>query len=147
MDLLETSLVHEAFHTFTDLSGKKYSRETWYRLIEESLANYSVFLSLNEHSKPSYLVDNRKQPLEYRAWEYWATHAAGMEGYTLVSRCWIGSTLCPWPIPFPMMYLLHHPKLWLEWWYEIYRLRRRIRKEDTFWKVIAADIIAYALGI
>ena len=63
--------MHETFHAFTDLNGRRYIGEIWFRIMEESLANYTAYLAIRDSNELIFLFDAQKQPFEYRCWVVW----------------------------------------------------------------------------
>ena len=113
-DILTITLVHETFHVFTDLNGREYLGEPWFRIIEKSLANYTAYLAIENTSKAIFLLDTEKQPMEYKCWSAWRN--TSQEEFFWISLSWARKnpsyllspiSFTPWGLrPLTLYYLL-----------------------------------------
>ncbi len=173
--VLALSLVHETFHAYTDISGKKYSYEVWHTIIEESLATYTEYLYVKRRFIPIFIADMENMPLEYRAWEYWRVHAPNRILHNIVSRCWAQSAVIPqcvvlypifhsifWPIPvgvpspgYPHFIDILHEYFamlgpgWHRFFHEVIlpALKLSKQKQEILWQLLAINILKYMLRI
>jgi len=172
-NVLTITLVHETFHAFTDLNGRQYAEETWFKIIEESLANYTAYLAIRDDDKFIFLFDVQKQPIEYRCWVVWRNIVLPPV-FLLISTLWAKNIpeylLIPpfnWlslisPVSILFYQAMHYPRhAWLlKGLHRIYRwnpvtyeffhdiiepMLHDIISPDEYWRLLALGILSLAL--
>ncbi len=101
--IIKSALIHETFHAFTDLNGKHYRNESWFKLIEESLANAVAYGFINKRDKIIFEEISSKQPLEYQAYKYWWNRLKHKSELMTTCHIWLRDNL--YGVPF-MIYPL-----------------------------------------